>query len=181
MSQAAITWHDLESTKGEQTGWYARRVRHEVSDEFVGPFECRHCGFETTARVRAIGRRAWLPTGPREAGGARIRGEGAAEIAGVVASRTLMFVRCPRCGKRDPSATTYRVQVVLGALLAGVAAGVLAFLGMVKSFRSINELALGTAMAAGLGVAAGVWWTYRRAWVRVDERVVLAEPDPPGS
>jgi hypothetical protein len=27
MSQAAITWHDLESTKGEQTGWYARRVK----------------------------------------------------------------------------------------------------------------------------------------------------------
>jgi len=27
MSQAAITWQDLESTKGEHTGWYARRVR----------------------------------------------------------------------------------------------------------------------------------------------------------
>jgi hypothetical protein len=27
MSQAATTWQDLESTKGEQTGWYARRVR----------------------------------------------------------------------------------------------------------------------------------------------------------
>lgn len=27
MSQAAATWHDLESTKGEETGWYARRIR----------------------------------------------------------------------------------------------------------------------------------------------------------
>ncbi len=148
-------------------------MAREVDDVFEGPFECRRCGFETRATVQATGQRAWTPGGPREAGGYAAHGESAGAVAEVVASRTLMFVRCPSCGRRDPSAGMYRLQVVLGALLAGTAAAVLALLGTIKATGHVSDVMLPVSIATGIAVAASVYWTYRRAWVRVDERVTL--------
>ncbi len=138
-----------------------------ITEDFVGDYQCRRCGYESRARVSATG------------GAANVGGESASDIAGVVASRTLLFVRCPNCGKRDPSATTYRIQVWLGALLAGGAGSLLGLVFMMRSQarRESNVGVIAVAMVvAGLLPAFVVWLRYRRAWIDVERRVLLFRP-----
>lgn len=149
-----------------------------VSEVFSGTFECRRCSYEAAAQVTARGGRTFMPNAPVEGGATRPVGETTSDIAGVVASRTLMFVRCPRCGERDPSARIYKIQVALGALLAGVASTVLYALGSVKTGLAFRypEATLVLSGVTGLAAAAMVYRTYRRAWVDVEARVVLSPP-----
>jgi len=152
-------------------------VSGEYTGEFSGPYECRRCGFETQATVRATGRRTWTPRAPHESSERGAGAESADAVAEVVASRTLMFVRCPRCHRRDPSAFIYQLQVILGALLAGGGAFALSFLGMIKLASGVSSYMLPVALVAGATTCLGVWWTYRRAWVAVDDRVRLSSPE----
>ncbi|HEY4055881.1 MAG TPA: hypothetical protein VGM39_04705 [Kofleriaceae bacterium] len=143
-----------------------------VDEVFEGAFECSACGYEAPASVRmkARGAARGKTQEAREAAEAN-----AEELAGTLASRTLMFVRCPKCGQRDPKARAYQVQVVLGVLAMGLAGFAIAFLLLMKSRLYVYAGAL----TPWIAIACGVTWmartfvVYRRAWHDVDKRVVL--------
>lgn len=137
-------------------------------DRYAGTFECARCGFETPARVRAWARlRVRRPSDAARAM--------ANETASAIASRTLMFVPCPKCGQRDPRATTYRVQIILAALAMGIAGFATAFVGMFKTsvYRTLGDATPVVAAAVGAAWAFAIYRRYRLAWTRIDERVQL--------
>jgi ribosomal protein L37E len=151
-----------------------------VEDEFAGTFECASCGFETAASVRSWANAA---VSARTEGATQAARAIATEDAGAIASRTLMFVRCPSCGKRDPRARTYQIQIVLAALGMGAAGFAILFVAIFKLGldRTLGPLAPALAAACGLVWAARTYLKYRRAWTRVDDRVVLGTAAaPPG-
>jgi hypothetical protein len=156
-------------------------IVERVDDAFVGTFECASCGFETPARVTAWSKGAARGKDDEARATARAL---ALEDAGAIASRTLMFVPCPSCGKHDPKATTYRVQIVLAALAMAVVGFVMLFLVLMKA-RWDRDLGPWTpVIPAVLGATWGVrtYWKYSRAWTRLDERVTLggaADPAAP--
>lgn len=145
-----------------------------VNETFDGTFECAACGYEALASVKttAKGSARGTTAAAREAAEAD-----AEETAGTIASRTLMFVRCPKCGQRDRKARTYQVQVVLGALAMGAAGFAIVFLLLMKSklYKETGSLTPWIAIAAGVTWAARTFIVYRRAWHDIDTRVTLAK------
>lgn len=146
----------------------------KTNEVFCGTFECRRCELEAPATVRAAG---WgAAQGRSEDAAANAAFEGEQDASGV-ASRTLTFVRCPRCGAVDPSALSYRIQVMIGSLLLGLVAA-----GVVFVFSHVSRRGRSLADVGGVGwlcaivtlvVAGALYWRWRRPWVRVRERVVL--------
>lgn len=149
-----------------------------VDDAFVGTFSCEACGFETTARVTAHASGA--AKGKAEEAHATARAI-AADTAGAIASRTLMFVPCPNCGQRHPKAGMYRLQIVLAALGMAAAGFTLLFLTLMKLRwdRYLGPWTPVLAAACGVLWGARTYLTYRRAWTRLPERVTLGAPDEP--
>jgi hypothetical protein len=97
----------------------------------------------------------------------------AENLAGTLASRTMMYAKCPQCGARAPGGGWYRVQVVLGALGFGGVVALLVFLLMLRR-RVAFELGNWTFLVVGVVgafVALQVYRKYRRAWVDVGRRV----------
>ena len=131
-----------------------------VKEVFAGHFECRHCDLDVPAQVRAVGWGGERPTGLTVE-------EEAIEDASGVASRTLQFVPCPRCGKLDPTGRGYRIQVivgviVLGALLFGGCYLFLKFRARHSSFER-SEL-LWMSAAFGALMSAILYWKWSRPW-----------------
>jgi hypothetical protein len=152
-----------------------------VNEAFVGTFECEHCGYETTAHVQAFATGAAAGKDDEAHAAARAA---ANDTAGAIASRSLMFVPCPSCGKRHPKAGMYRLQIVLASLGMTAAGFALLFLTLMKVRwdRYLGPWTPVVALAVGLLWGARNYWVYRRAWTKLDERVVLgsaAEPDAP--
>lgn len=146
-----------------------------LDEVFEGTFECAACGYEAPATVRS---KVKAPASGKTAA-AREAGDAAAEeVAGAVASRTLMFVRCPTCGQRDRKARAYQVQVVLGALAMGAAGFALMFVALMKTRadRYTGSFTPWVAVACGVVWAARTFIVYRRAWHDVDRRVTVRSP-----
>ncbi|HSK03716.1 MAG TPA: hypothetical protein VK932_20830 [Kofleriaceae bacterium] len=148
-----------------------------VEESFEGMFECRHCELEVPATVYA-----------RSSGSARGLGA-AAEAAAIedaemdasaLASRTLQFVRCPRCRKKDPGGRGYRVQVTVGVLVLGAICGGLMYL--LVGMRSRGEADAGTAQWASIGfgvvMALLLYWKWGRPWRSADKRTVFHRTAP---
>lgn len=150
----------------------SNNVTERVDEVFEGTFTCASCGFETTALVTAWAKAAADKRIENAREEARALAE---EEAGNLASRTLMFVPCPACGKRDPKATAYRVQVVLGALALGAAMFAVLFVTFMKVRwdRALGAWTPVIAAAGGGVIAIRTFLKYRRAWTRLDERVQL--------
>jgi predicted RNA-binding Zn-ribbon protein involved in translation (DUF1610 family) len=146
-----------------------------VDDEFAGTYECARCGFETPAVVHAWSGGAARGRGDDARAAAR---EQAQERAGAMASRTLMFVRCPKCGQRDPKARVYQVQIVLAALAMGAAGFAVLFVGLMKLRADawFGDWTPVLAAACGATWAVRTYTRYRRAWVGVASRVKLGAP-----
>jgi DNA-directed RNA polymerase subunit M/transcription elongation factor TFIIS len=147
----------------------------KVAEDFEGTFECRHCEFEAPAIVRAKG----ATTTKDSSESAHIDAQQIAEMdAGSVAARTLTFVKCPRCGKTDPIAHSFRLQVLIGAPACGALAGVAAyFLVAIRTSswsreRHGNALPV-TAFVIGVVVAFILYWRWGRAWRNVEQRVTI--------
>src|SRR6185436_10859439 len=88
----------------------------KVGESFDGIFECQHCEIEVPATVFAKSSASAPGVG---AAAERMAAENAEMDANALASRTLQFVRCPNCGKTDPSGPRYRSQATIGAIVLG--------------------------------------------------------------
>ena len=137
-----------------------------TTEAFSGTFECRHCELECTAVVEASGR--------GQAKGRNMHHDAykdAEDDANNVAARTLQFVKCPRCGKRDPSGISYRIQMTIGAILAGGALG-----GATTALAVMKSRGRGATdfwwifLAVGGVLALVFYWRFRRPWANADKR-----------
>jgi predicted RNA-binding Zn-ribbon protein involved in translation (DUF1610 family) len=148
-------------------------------DVFSGTFECRACGLEAPATVSAAGSGTAQGHGKESAAAAAHDAE---MDASGVASRTLTFFPCPNCGKVDRSAGSYRLQVIIGAIVAGaITAGGLS-LFFASQFRGRHQTDSDggsgpAALVLGGVVALGVFLWFGRAWWRVKRRVVVHMAD----
>jgi hypothetical protein len=143
-----------------------------VGQSFDGFFECRHCELEAYATVYATA-----------AGVARGVGEDADRLAlanaesdaNALASRTLQFVRCPRCGKKDPSGPSYRAQATVGAIVLGAlaAGGSWLFVAMRTRGHADAGAAKWVSLAAGVFIALMLYWRWGRPWRSPDKRTVF--------
>jgi len=143
-----------------------------VAESFGGTFECQHCQLEVAATVHA------RSTGSARGVGAEAQSaalENAEMDANALAARTLQFVRCPRCGKRDPSGRRYRIQATIGAMVVGAIAWGLAFLLIAMRTRGHADAAMAKWASLGLGVfiALMLYWKWGRPWRSPDKRTVF--------
>jgi hypothetical protein len=141
-----------------------------VADVFDGTFECRSCGLSAPAVVSSSGRGSAHGHGADDARAALRDGM---VDANSVAARSLTFLPCPKCGVVDPSARSYRVQVIVGSLLLGaVSAGVMYYLftRTLDEGRSTAGYGPIAAVVGGVVTAAAYWW-WGRCWRNIRRRV----------
>lgn len=134
-------------------------MTRKVHEVFSGHFECRHCELDVPATVGAVG---W----GEDTGAPPEAGVTAVEDASGVASRTLQFVKCPRCGKLDPGGRSYRVQVTVGSLLiAALAVGVTFALVAAKRRNPLDrDETWGLALFLGALIGGVFYWNWGRPW-----------------
>ncbi|CAN5906339.1 hypothetical protein BH11MYX2_BH11MYX2_36230 [soil metagenome] len=141
---------------------HIRTTNATVREHFEGQYECLSCGLDVPAIVYATGH-----------GGAQGHGEASAREAldianynaNSVATRTLVYIPCPKCGKRQPGAIGYRIQVLVGgAAIAAVLAGFL-YLAM-GSHHSDAPVCEGFALL----VFAFFYYWWGRPWRGVKKR-----------
>jgi len=141
-----------------------------VHEAFEGTFECRTCGLEAPAVVVARGRgraSGWHDAAEHTAI------QDAAEDAGEIASWTLAFVPCPRCGKRDRLARSYVVTSIALAIVAGLAAAIGVYmLAAMRGIRGVNSFSTAAIVGGGV-VAAVVFGLKARAWIGIRRRVSI--------
>jgi predicted RNA-binding Zn-ribbon protein involved in translation (DUF1610 family) len=135
---------------------------------FSGTFECRSCGLDAPAVVRARG--SGSAKGVSE-NSAHVAAEIAEADANAVAARTLTFYPCPKCGKVDPSSRSFRIQVIIGSLVLGAAVGLVAFLWFRPAFGRDASVERIAAASVGAVVAIALYFWWGRAWWRVKKRV----------
>lgn len=140
-----------------------------VKEVFTGHFECRHCELDVVAEVRASG---WGGEKPLVMMETRTMEEEAVEDASGVASRTLQFVKCPRCGKYDPGGDSYRTQVLLGSIVVGVIVFVLTWLFVKMQVDYDKDRTMVLYIAAGFGVffSGALYWKWSRPWRGAEKR-----------
>lgn len=143
-----------------------------VGQSFTGDFECRHCELEVTATVYAKASAA-ASGGGAEA--AQLAIESAELDANALASRTLQFVRCPRCGKTDPSGRSYRIQATIGAVVLGAISAGLAYLliAMRSRGRADADWAKWVALGFGVFMVLLLYWKWGRPWRSPDKRTIF--------
>ncbi|HEY4058018.1 MAG TPA: hypothetical protein VGM39_15495 [Kofleriaceae bacterium] len=136
-----------------------------VRDYYEGQYECGSCGLDVPAVVYAVGH-----------GGAQGHGDASAREAvaiaeynaNSVATRTLLYIPCPKCGKRQPGAIGYRVQVILGgAAISGTLGGIL--YALMGSHSGDGQVCAG--VAAILFAFFYYWWG--RPWRGVKKRTSI--------
>jgi hypothetical protein len=144
----------------------------KVGQSFEGTFECRHCELEVTATVFARASGAARGIG---ADAEAIAYENAEMEANALASRTLQFVRCPRCGKRDPSGPSYRIQATIGAVVLGAITAGLCYLVVAMRSRGTADAdaAKWVSIAAGVIMVLVLYWKWGRPWRSPDKRTVF--------
>lgn len=143
-------------------------------EAFSGTFECRHCELEVTAVVHASG--SGQAEGRIAEGAGHAAYKDAEDDANHVAGRTLQFVKCPRCGKRDQSGTSYRIQMTIGAFLAGAILS-----GITIVLAAMSEAGRGRGKGDWLWIflvlaavlTAGFYWRFRRPWANADRRTTF--------
>ena len=150
----------------------AMRTSAKTAEVFEGTFECRHCEFQAEATVHAIG---WGRAGGVGGDARELAVQDAVEDAGAVASRSLTFVPCPRCGKLDPSARSYRLQVIVGSVLLGGFAAAGLYVYAHARYGAAHGMAW-LFSVFGLAIASLAFWKWRRPWVGVRERVIIHHP-----
>jgi hypothetical protein len=148
----------------------ANTVTTASTDEvFHGEFECRHCELQTTALVLASGR--GQAEGHADDGAGHAAYKDAEDDANNVAARTLQFVKCPRCGKRDPAGRSYRIQMTIGAVLAGaVLGGITTVLGIIQNRGRGAEVLLPIFLIVSGVLGAIFYFRFRRPWAGADAR-----------
>ena len=138
-----------------------------VREEFEGVYECEVCGLEAPAFVHAKGAGSARGWGGDSSESAYAN---AAEDAGEVASWTLAFARCPRCGVRPKLGRSYVVSSVVLATLAGLGTVALVYVLAAMKARDRGDAPL-VALLTGAVVAAIVFGLKARAWLGVGKRV----------
>ena len=152
---------------------YVPVTKVAVHQTYDGTFECAHCGLEApaTVGVKAYGR----ATGHGSYAAEQAR-DSAGEDGSTLASRTLQFANCPKCGMRSDGAASYRISVTLGSLAIGAIIGAVIMLGMTGHVIPARD-SQGTPAAIGYGLGAlftiGLYWMWGRAWRGVKERVQI--------
>ncbi|MBS1119547.1 MAG: hypothetical protein H6Q90_1775 [Deltaproteobacteria bacterium] len=144
----------------------------KVAESFDGMFECGHCALEVPATVYA------RSSGTARGAGAQAQAlalENAEMDANALASRTLQFVRCPRCGKTDPTGPSYRIQATIGAIVLGAISAVLSYLLVAMRTRGTADAAAAKWVAIGFGVfmVLLLYWKWGRPWRSPDKRTVF--------
>jgi hypothetical protein len=145
------------------------RTSAKTEEVFEGTFECRHCEFQAEATVHAIG---WGGAGGVGTDARALAAQDALEDAGAVASRSITCVPCPQCGKLDPSARSYRLQVIGGSVLIGVFSGFAAYAYAHARYGGAGEMTW-LFSVFGLAAAAAAFWKWSRPWIGVRERVII--------
>jgi len=144
----------------------------KVAQSFDGTFECRHCEYEATATVFAKSSGAARGIG---AEAERAALETAEHDANALASRTLQFVKCPRCGKTDPSGRSYRAQATVGAIFLGIISAGLIYVYFNMRAEDREDAAMMGWVAIGFGafMTALLYWKWGRPWRSPDRRTVF--------
>jgi hypothetical protein len=143
----------------------------KVAQSFDGTFECRHCGYESVATVfarssgaaRGVGRDAEQPAL-----------ETAENDANALASRTLQFVRCPKCRRTDPTGRSYRVQATIGSIVLGlISAGLMYLYAKMQMDADDASTAQWASIGFGVFLAGLLYWKWGRPWRSPDQRTVF--------
>jgi transcription elongation factor Elf1 len=143
----------------------------KVAQSFDGTFECQHCGHEAGATVFAKSSGAARGVG---ADAERIAVENAENDANALASRTLQFVRCPKCGRTDPSGRSYRVQATVGSIVIGlVGAGLMYLYAKIRTDADDAETARWASIGFGVFLATLLYWKWGRPWRSPDKRTIF--------
>jgi hypothetical protein len=148
----------------------APRTSVQAQHSFGADFDCECCDYKARATVTATG-------SGDEAGWTAESAEGASNNAladaVTVATRTLWFVPCPRCGQVSARGRAFKVKAMLGSLAITLASGALTF----ALFDERDDEGLAAILGAGSGLLFGgiFAWRWARAWVGARSRVVLEE------
>src|SRR5260221_4156613 len=144
----------------------------KVSRSFEGTFECRHGELEVPATVFA-----------KSSGAARGVGDDARALAvenaemdaNAYAARTLQFVKCPRCGKKDPTGPSYRIQATIGAAVVGTLFAGLCWLLIAMKSRGTSDgpSTKWVSLIAGGFIAVLAYWKWGRPWRSPDKRTMF--------
>ncbi|MFT3712671.1 MAG: hypothetical protein QM817_33900 [Archangium sp.] len=148
----------------------APRTSVKAQHSFGADYDCGRCDYKARATVTATGygdEAGWPDTAEE---GARTK---AFEDAVAVATRTLWFVPCPRCGFTNPRGLQFKIKSILGALVIGCISGAICFAFM--NDRGDELLATGFGIGTGLLFTAIFLWRWGRAWVGARARVLLEE------
>ena len=144
----------------------------KVSQSFDGLFECTHCELEVPATVfaKSSGSAPGIDDNARQ-----VAAEHAEMDANALAARTLQFVRCPRCGKTDPSGPRYRSQATLGAIVLGGLSAGLCYLFVAFRSQGTADADVAKWVSLGFGVFLGalLYWKWGRPWRSPDQRTVF--------
>lgn len=142
---------------------HIRTTNATVREHYEGQYECVSCGLDVPAVVYATGY-----------GGAHGHGDASAREAldnaeynaNSVATRTLLFIPCPKCGRQQPGAAGYRLQVMLGSAALGVFFAWIMF----KLMDGHDDADAGIAAAIGAVIFAIFYWYWGRPWRGVKKR-----------
>ncbi|HEY4181456.1 MAG TPA: hypothetical protein VGM90_31635 [Kofleriaceae bacterium] len=148
---------------------HIRTTNATVREHFDGQYECPHCGLDVPAIVYATGY-----------GGAQGHGDDSSQEAldnanynaSSVATRTLLYVPCPKCGKRQPGAIGYRIQVIVGAAILAIGlAALLVVLMQGRYGRDSSDMTMGEGTAVVVFAFFYYWWG--RPWRGVKKRTSI--------
>ena len=143
---------------------YIRSTSAKVREHYEGQYECRFCGLDVPAVVYATGLGGALGHG---AASMREAVDIADYNANSVATRTLLYIPCPKCGRRQPGAIGFRVQVIVGAAVLAAIFGFV--LRRLMGHPSNNAVCVGLAAV----VFACFYWWWGRAWRGVKKRTSI--------
>lgn len=149
------------------------RITHTVASVPV-TYICDHCGFECPAQVEAHGMGASAPL----LHSARVGEQRAMQSAERTAHDTLLFVPCPRCGRKSSDGPALVMKIYAQMLVALPLVTVLAAVvfASVKGMEG-PELTLIVGITASLSFLAGLFalWTSPRPWSDAEERTTFCD------
>ncbi|MEW5738884.1 MAG: hypothetical protein AB1938_08145 [Myxococcota bacterium] len=139
-----------------------------VEATFLRHFTCKHCGFESVAKVRSKGEgQGTSPLWLREEGAKSAASKEALSRAEGAADELVSMAECPSCERHDERArSSAQTSAWLGGVGLGAVCAVLCYFVFSTSHHAVAISAVAAVIAAALHVKHRAW-----RWTEVDERV----------